>query len=757
MISELSPYRLAKARKIYNSYNVLNATSWGLLVGSIITLFALRLEASATFIGIISSAFYIALFLLPLGKFFIKRFSIIGVFSFAWIARSICMIIVVAAPFAEAFGRRDIALQLLLLGVFAFHFFRGIGLVSNNPILSLLSTGADKASYLTQVQITFSGFVMLGGFLIAVLFRGDPSIFLYSAVMVVGIVTGVASGVIVKKVPEPPVEQAALGAGIFSVFKEALSQENIRRFLFIFFLIALVSGAARAFVIVYAREVFAQSDSMIFLYTVLGSLGHLLIGLSVKFLVDRLGAKPLFIVCVIIGLASMVSVIVFPAGMTDSARAAGIFLSILFFLLSFGFLGSEGIAQTYFIALVPEKKILDMSIIYFMILGLAGACGLFLSGLFLDALIAFGVSPFVSFKIFFGFMILLTSCALAMQRKLKSLGSHSFKGTLEVIFSMRDLRAISLLDKLSKTDSSREEENIVRELYSTSSGMAAKGLLERARSPRLLMRQESIRALGRMPALDESVQNALMQDMKNNPFTTAHISARALGRHRCKAAIPLLREMAFSDDYMLAGEAMLALAGLKDDEFRPEIERLVLGSENPRIKIMGSEALGLYGNPNSLSVLLEILRGTDPPPYLRDEVILGMSGILGTDRLFYPVLIKFAANNSLAATLASDETEAAFEFYVSESKKKKGGKKIAAGDAGDINAGGLKGAVFEYMQNKNGTELSRWIMGLPGESETIIRTILPEAVLDEELSAHDCLRLLISHWAACKLRAFAKG
>ena len=37
MSSQLSPYRLGKARDVFNTYNIFNALSWNLLVGSIIS------------------------------------------------------------------------------------------------------------------------------------------------------------------------------------------------------------------------------------------------------------------------------------------------------------------------------------------------------------------------------------------------------------------------------------------------------------------------------------------------------------------------------------------------------------------------------------------------------------------------------------------------------------------------------------------------------------------------------------------------
>jgi len=116
MIPPLSPYRLGKARSMFNLYNAFNSLSWSMMVGSIITLFAIRLGASSTYIGTLSALLYVSLFFLPLGRLLARRFSIIGIFSMAWILRALGMIPVVLAPLAVHMGNEDMALGLTLLG-----------------------------------------------------------------------------------------------------------------------------------------------------------------------------------------------------------------------------------------------------------------------------------------------------------------------------------------------------------------------------------------------------------------------------------------------------------------------------------------------------------------------------------------------------------------------------------------------------------------------------------------------------------------
>ena len=753
MAVDLSPYRLGKARDTYNYFNVFNAVSWQLLVGVILTLFALRLGASSTYIGLLSASFYISLFFLPIGKILTRRFSIIGIFNVTWILRSAGMIFAIIAPFFVYSGNSGIALLMVMIGVFLFQIFRGIGMIGNNPVLSLLASGPDRGSYMTQIQIINSAIGMFCSFTIAMILGMEPPLFVFSIILTTGLICGIISGVIIKKVPEPSIEKETGRMSLIKIFKDALSQESLKSFMFILFLVALVSGVTRTFVVVYAREVFGHNDGLISLYNVFGGLGFLLAGLSVKFLVDRIGAKPLFLVCVIIGLASMIPVIFFPAGAAGNFTGGILFLVFLFFMLNFGFLGSEGIAHTYFLALIPADKVLNLGIIYFFVFGAAGAAGSFLSGLLLDFFLFIGFSPFVSFKILFSVMGALTVTALTMHKKMKPLDSLPLRGALEVIFSFRDLRAISILDKLNKAKDSDEEKVLLGALHGTPSHLAIGGLLERARSPLLTTRIESIRALEKLHYLSLTAEKALLDDIVNNPFTTAYISARILGNHNCTAARYKLRELAFSGDYMLAGESIIALAKMNDRIFLPEIEKLILDTENPRLKIMGAEALGIYHNVKSIPVLLDILREKEPPPYLRDEVILAISAIIDTQKKFYKIMTRYASDNSLAVTLAMDEVEAAVEFINKALKKKKESKEKKEMEAVYIKT--FYNAVSAYIKDKNGEEFSRWILEFPNEFKNdidFIKKVLADAVLDKTLSAYDCLRLLIIHGAAQELQ-----
>jgi hypothetical protein len=403
-----------------------------------------------------------------------------------------------------------------------------------------------------------------------------------------------------------------------------------------------------------------------------------------------------------------------------------------------------------------------MGILYFLVFGVAGASGSFLAGLLLDTLAGFGYSPSASFKALYAVIIVLTATAILMQRKLVSLGALPLANAVKIMFSYRELQAISLLDRLNKAQNFHQETLLLGALHHMPSQLATKGLLERAQSPRLTTRQEAIRALERLETLSEDAERALINDIATHPFTTAYISARILGNHACFSTIPLLRELAYSQDYMLAGESMIALAKLRDNAFRPQVEQIILNTGNPRLKIMGAEALGIYGLPHSLYTLLEMLRGTDPPRYLRDEVVLAMAAILDTQNQFYRILVRFLAEPSLAPALAMDEAEAAYEFFNDKLGGRKSARKkkelpILAQQANNIQA-----AVSAIVHDKDPSPLSQWIMGIPADpfindpAFSVAQAIFPEILLDSEMSSYERLHLLIIHWATYQIRNWTK-
>jgi len=756
MTSQLTPYQLKKSRKLYNVFNGFNSFSFTILSGSVITLYALRLGATSTVIGTLNAFVFTAFFFMPMGKILVRRFPIVQVFATAWLIRYLVMIPLVVAPFFDRIGRTDTALALMMVGVFAFHASRGVGMIGNNPVLNEMAAGPDRGAYMTHIQVIASAVSMFTSLGVALLLGRKPPLLIYALLMSIGIISGVIGSLMLYRIPEPPAEEEGKREEFFTVVRRALGRAPFRRFIIIFLTLSLISSVSRAFIVVYSRNVYQQGDGMVSLYSVFGSLGALAIGLLTRLLVDRVGAKPLYITYTFAAVIGLLPAILSPfagsTGLDGFAGSAGsaplwivpVFLALLFFMVNFAFAGTEGVAQTYFFGLIRPTDMLDLGILYYIVYGIAGAAGSFVAGLFLDSMTSAGLLPVVAFRILFASLSFLLIVVLFWQRKLIRLGALPLRGALGVIFSFRDLRALTLLERLEKSRSVQEEREVLEALHDTPSAVALTELLDRLRSPRLSVRIEALRAIEALETLNTEAEDALMEDVQNNPFTTAYISCRILGNHGIRKAIPLLRTLLRAEDYMLVGEAMLALARLGDQEFRPQIEDYIKATRNPRIRIMGASALETLGSYESIQVLLDLLREENPPPYLRDEVVLSIAGIVGILERYYPLLVQYREDPALVNALALDEIEEITEQVVSRRRTKGSLKSRPV-------IRELKEGAARLVNSHDGQQLSRWILTHLGETKSVDVYLFAQAILEDDLVAHDRFRLLVCTWAANRL------
>jgi MFS family permease len=759
MAFTLSPYRLQKARTLYNTFNALNTISWTFLAGNIITLFALRLEASATLVGLLTAINYLAQTFLFFGRILARRLPIIKIYTAAWMFRSVAMVPLLFAPHFSTAGRNDVAIALMLAGVTLFHVSRGIGMVGNNPVLSFLAQGPDRGSYMTLIQIINNGVGMAATFALALFLGSDAPLFIYSVIMGAGIVIGIVSTTFLARIPEPDSAEKAVDSDFWAVVKGSLSEVSLRFFILIMFLAVMVSGVVRTFILVYARDVFLQGDGMVTLYTVFGCLGSLMIGLIIKFLIDRVGAKPIYVFCVLCGVLSVLPALFFPAvpmdagGETNPASVI-LFLCAFFFIANFAFLGAEGVGQTYFLGLVPRKSMLDMGIVYFFVYAVAGAGGTFAAGLFLDILKALGVSYFAAFRALFIVMIAVLVVVLILQRRLLSLGAIPLTSAISLLFSPRDLRAIMLVDKLEKSRDAGEEGEVLEELSGASSQFAVQAILDRLRSPSFAVRIEAFNALSAAPHLDEPSVKILLDDLQRNTHTTAYLSARVLGKHRIAECRDKLREALSADDYMLSGEAMIALARLGDKASYPLIERVIRETDNPRLKIMGFEALSVAGEKTAIPILIDSMIERETAAHVKDEAALSLASILQIGDSYYRLLVRYGEDSSSFTALAKDAAESAYEQY----RTLHGGtRKKKTPTVRDTQAALLQKAVSAYIENNDGKPLAHWILLLPPEfADETLRLMLSSTVMDKTLIQQDRFRLLVVLWASWRLRAWAQ-
>lgn len=653
MAVPLSAKKLARARRTFNIFNLFNSFSFVFVSGSIITLFALRMGASNSIIGLLNALVYITFFMLPLGKRMVRHTSIIKVFGWGWVIRYIALVPILFAPLFASQGQMGLAILVLILGTAGFHISRGVAMIGNNPVLGLLSTGGgdkprgDQGRYLVNVSVVNSVAAILANIVLAFLLGEQASLWTYAIAVGIGIITGLIGCILIFKVPEPDAFSSKNDVSLWSVTKEALLKPDFRAFTLTFMLLSFLSGMGRSFLPVYAKEVFNQGDDAIMAYSIVAGLGSIAMGLITRLVVDRLGSKPLFIIYSAIGFISFLPIAIIPSSgaMMTAPAMIGLFLSVVHFLSSFGFAGEENAAQVYYFGLVPKEKMLDLAVSYNLAYGIGGSLGSFLGGGILEVFGNLGISTQGSFRFYYAIISIILVVVIYSMRNLPHMGAKSVTQSLSILFSPRELRAFDLLTRLDQSASAHEEVRLLQELGKSESTLTQKELVEYLHSPRFEVRSEALLALESIPELDTRTIGALIREVKTNVYSTAYVAARILGKQRSDLAVPALIGSLDEPDYMLQSTSMVALARLGARQTIPKIEEVIRSTENPRVRISGAYALELFGAIESIPTLISCLKAEDRPANVSDELVLTISGILGIDKEFYLLYSEFIEDN----------------------------------------------------------------------------------------------------------------
>ncbi|OHD18779.1 MAG: hypothetical protein A2087_09630 [Spirochaetes bacterium GWD1_61_31] len=703
----------------------MNTFSFMLLSGSVVVLCAMMLGASGTYIGLLGALNFITYFFMPLGRLAIRNQPIIKVFGWSWLIRYWSMVPAALSPLLMLAGWNRLGLALLLIGSLGFNIFRGIGLIGNNPLLAHLAGKKNRGQFFSNIQIANSLTAIAASAASVAALRWIRDGWAFGAMFSVAIVTGMLASFILLSMPEPHDYRPAAGTSMAATIRSALADRKLRAFIGVFLPMSFAAGTVRTFIITHARMLYGQSDSLIMVYTLCFNLGTVLMGFMTRKLMDRLGAKPLYFLFVTGTLLTMVPLLVSPLLANGLPLVA--FLALVNFAVGFAVTGQENAGQTYFFSLTSPKQTMDLAVVYFMVMGLGGALGSLTGGFFLDGMQSIGLPAQTSYRLLFGAISLLLSATLLGLARLPGLGATPLRRSLSVLFSMRDLRAIDLLEKLDRSHNPEEACQLIRAIGNSGSPVAEKELLPYLSSPRFIVRIEALVALENLEKLSSAGLTALHGELRRHPGSTAYLAARILGKHAYAPALPDLRLALQADDSMLRSAAMIALASLGDEASRSVIEQLLAENPTARIMLSAASALEILGNPASVTALIAVLKKSDPPPFAFDEIVLSLAGLLSGMKGFYQLYSDWC-----------HDAEETMQDMLEKLKGLPGGSERLSQALRNFVASGQDcGIIGRYI-----AESSRL--------ETGLVTVLAEAAVDDELNRHAGFRLLL---AACALQA----
>ena len=640
----LTPRVKERARRTFLLFMVFNASSFVLVSGNIITLLAIRLQAGSAYIGFLSSLGYASFFSILIGRKLASRGGIVRLFRKAWLLRNISILFALPTPLLFSTGRQIAALVLLGFAICGFQFFRGIGLVANSPLMSEISQGKDRGAYMARVQIVASIVAIIAGIVTAVLLFGDVPTSRYIICFALGIACGFISTLLLFRLPEPPAAQAGTQERVLESVRRQLTIPNFAIFIVSFALFAALSGIVRTFIVVYAREVYAQSDYAISIFTVVGYCGSLLMGLISRHIIDHIGAKPMYAIFTLVIIATLIPIVIAP--LLGDSIAVLLFCGVIFLFSVMGITGGEYSGQVYFFGLIPISRQLNLGIIYFLTLGIGGSIGVFTGGFIIEFLKnSTSLSPLVLFRFYFGGIALLLVICVSIIARLERLGARSIATAITTIFSPRMMHTITLLNRIERSDSIREERRLIRGVADMATQLTGDNLVDRLTSPSFVIRNEALNALQYQP-MSPRIRQALINEANTQEYTTAYVAARIIGHRGIETAIPVLRAKLASADYMLVSKCIVALARLNDRESIDTIEQILRNSHNPLILTHGAAALRIFGHTQSLPLLFEILHKGIEPTNILPELFLSIGVLFGMRDGFYTLFKNFPENET---------------------------------------------------------------------------------------------------------------
>lgn len=631
----------SKGRRNYNLFGLFNEFSFALIVGNVIIIYLIRLKASNSFIGLISSFSYISFFFIIFGKKVLEKLNIVKTMGWTWLLRNTVLLPMILSPYFASRGNTGAATVIIFISLFLFHIVRGIGLVGNSPLVRELSAGKDRGKFLSTYQTMVNVSVLLASGTIVLFLKPGIPLYIFSIFFALGIVTGFIGTGFLFAIPEPEGGSSGVKDSVIDSLKESMKSKAVRRFLYPFSLFLFTSAMARPFILVYAKEIFMITDRTAMILSMAGTFGTIIMGLMSGFLLDRIGAKPLIIVY-----AFLTGISLIPGLLPVTIVMLYFFLltGLMFFFFQLGSTGAVNGSQTYFYSIISQRDQINLGIIYFFIMGFTGALGSNAGGWYLDILrVFYPGDPVLIYRIFFSTVIVLILIVILLLKNLESKGAKPLPKALRIMFSVRDLRAISLLNKLENIQSVEDEQKVIREIGGSHSSFPEQEVLKKLTAPSYAVRSEALYALSKMRITGE-IKEALVNQIENYHFTTASIAARICGQQLIKEAVPVLRESLKSSDYLLISKALLSLAQLEDTKSIKTIETIVLASENPMVLIHGISALKLFSRPDSIRVLFTILTRPNLPIYLREEIFVSLAGLLNFENWFYKFYLVYRDN-----------------------------------------------------------------------------------------------------------------
>ena len=627
----LSRKQRTRGKRLYYVYSFFNSVSWATLAEGLVILVLLRLGATETWVGVVTSLAYVTLPAMAVGYYLtVPRLGVTGTAGLFWGVRSLSAAFMITAPWTAGLGR-SMPLWFMFIGSLGFMLGRAGGLVAFTGIVTELTTPRDRGEFISNATKISNASSILMTILMAAFLGASAPLYRYQIFLTIGMICGLIGAANLWRIPEAGIFRRVPPSNLFKELKWSVATKGRRWFMAMMLGIPVTQGITNAFIILIAKQGYGLTDQGVVLFVVISIVGGILASYTYARFLDQLGSRPLLVLNSLMDLAGVAMVILLPRSFS------GVLMVILFFFKGYVATAFEAAIQHYFISITNRTHQLAHGIITRGFAGVMGGLALAFSGWALEHVkqlsdVAAG-DPLIHFRFFYIGLAVLLTIRTVIFFKLPPLRSQGIRNSLSALFSPWDWRAISAVRRAIEIQNETEESKAITALMKSGSSIYQADLENYLKSPSIFVRLNAMDAL-RTVSPNAALVAILERDVKVNQFTTAHRAAFWLGRWKVIDSVPLLREAVNSEDFLLSGAAIHALVELGEQKALPLIEDKFVATGNPYILIEGARALSMWGDKRHYPLLLEkYLLGI--PPQAQDELSLSVARLLGLYDAFY--------------------------------------------------------------------------------------------------------------------------
>ena len=480
----------------------------------------------------------------------------------------------------------------------------------------------------------------------------------FALVFAIAAACGVTDIIVHLRVKEPRPAPAQAKEGLLQRVLAPLRNRDFRSLTLALGVWSFGCSMLGPFSIIYLKRYFPVTYTHIALITIAGSLGSVSTSFIFGALIDRLGAR---VLCAILMMLAPLTAV--PWYFVDTSFLA---LHLPFFgdqyvpqviviIAISTFMGGSifsgiGPCQLRLSALLSNSSGRTMSMaVHWSLIGLIAAFGSLSGGQLMDFFKAHPLPyslpngiPFSFLHVFIIIFALLTwGVAIPLILSIRTSVDHvAFGEAVSRMFLINPLNAVRnfyTLQIISTADSTaRERAQAARSLGVHKSEMAVPDLTGQLDDPVLEVREEAIEALGTIGT--EEAVDALLRKLEDPTCDLVPQICRALrdcADNRC--VTPLLRQLQ-SDDREILSESIRTLGRIGDRRAIPHLLNLITHSHDSKVLATSSEALASLGELSAAYQIIPQMRAVSNRT-LKRTLAIAAGDLLGKRESFYQLLI----------------------------------------------------------------------------------------------------------------------